>query len=422
MSRNANGSDGGPHLPQARADDIQAELARILASHHFRGSRRCQLLLRRITEQSILGDIPSLKERKLGIEVFGRLADYDTNQDPIVRATAVEIRKRLAQYYLEAGHESGPRIDLAPGSYVAEFRFDLPPAAPFPPPETRLPPWRSNRRSWLWGIGVICLVAVLPATAYLAQSPGWKRSEFDQLWDPVLKAPGPVLVCVGLQAAYNLRSAQAQDVVQGILEPSLLPAAQAHKAIREQDLVLLKDRYVALDDAVCLVRLASLLDAYRKPYRIRAERSTSFADLRDTPAVLIGAFDNQWTLREAGQMRFSFSKDSEHDTGMVRDRLHPENTDWKLTNYWPNWDIPVDYAIVTRMLDTTTDRPVMIAAGLTQYGTIGGGEFLSNRQYFVQAARQFPKGWQKKNLQIVLRVPVVNRVSGRPQILATHVW
>jgi hypothetical protein len=28
-------------------------------------------------------------------------ADYDTNQDPIVRASAAEIRKRIAQHYHE---------------------------------------------------------------------------------------------------------------------------------------------------------------------------------------------------------------------------------------------------------------------------------------------------------------------------------
>jgi len=82
----------------------------------------------------------------------------------------------------------------------------------------------------------------------------------------------------------------------------------------------------------------------------------------------------------------------------------------------------VDYAIVTRMVDNTSDRPVIIAAGLTQYGTIGAGEFLSNPSYFSEAARRLPKDWPKKNLQIVLSVPVVNRISGRPRVLATNVW
>jgi hypothetical protein len=237
----------------------------------------------------------------------------------------------------------------------------------------------------------------------------------------VLKAPGTVLICLGLQAAYNLRSAQAQDEVQGLIPPR--EGRAARQPIREEDLILLADRYVALDDALCLVRLTSLLDGYRKPYRVRAaQRSTSFADLRDTSAVLIGAFDNPWTLRTADQLRFTFRKDSEQDTGMVHDSQHPENSGWKLVKYWPKWDVPLDYAIVTRMLDTTTDRPVIIAAGLTQYGTIGAGEFLSNQDYFSEAARRLPRDWQKKNLQIVLSVPVVNRISGRPRVLATHVW
>ena len=107
---------------------------------------------------------------------------------------------------------------------------------------------------------------------------------------------------------------------------------------------------------------------------------------------------------------------------MVFDNQHPENSAWKLSKYWPNWDVPVDYAIVTRMLDTSTDHPIVIAAGLTQYGTIGAGEFLSNPAYFSAAARRLPQGWQKKNLQVVLSVPVVNRISGRPRVLATHVW
>lgn len=405
-----------PHLPPDKADDVRAELEHVLGSPLFRSSRRCQHLLRRITEQTLAGDIDSLKERALGIEVFGRPADYDTSQDPVVRASAAEIRKKLAQYYQEPGHEAELHIDLPPGSYVAEFHFHAPKEAVVTAQLVTAP---RPRRRYVWIAATLGVIGVAILVLTLSQG-NWKRSDLDQLWDPVLKAPGPVLVCVGLQAAYNLRSAQAQDAIQGILPQHLDNAAAP--AIRAQDLVLLRDRYVAMDDALCLVRLTSLMERYHKPYRIRAERSMSFADLRDTPAVLIGAFDNPWTLRTGGQLRFTFTKDGEHDTGMVFDRQHPEKTDWKLTNYWPNWDIPFDYAIVTRMLDTTTDRLVVIAAGLTQYGTIGAGEFLSNPEYFAEAARQLPRDWRKKNLQIVLRVPVVNRTSGRPQVLVTHIW
>jgi hypothetical protein len=411
MSRKPDLQVPVPRLPPEKEEQVRAELDRVLGSALFRGSRRCHSLLRRITELSVAGETDSLKERALGVDVFGRPADYDTGDDPVVRASAAEIRKKLAQYYQEAGHESDVRIELPAGSYLADFHWIEKPARPVPTVKTK-----TNRRTVI-AIAAAAGMVVLGAGLAL----NWRASDLDRLWGPVIRTPGTVLVCVGLQAAYNLRSAQAQDAIQGIIPPPPNAAAAPHP-ISDEDLVLFRDRYVALDDALCMVRLTSLLDRYRKPYRIRAERSMSFADLRDTPSVLIGAFDNPWTLRTADQLRFTFRKDSEKDTGMVYDSQHPENAQWKLSGYWPNWDVPVDYAIVTRMVDTTSDRPCIIAAGLTQYGTIGAGEFLSNEEYFSEAARRLPKDWPKKNLQIVLSVPVVNRTSGRPRILATHVW
>ena len=413
MSRKPDLQLPAPGLPPDKAEEVLAELERVLGSPHFRGTRRCQTLLRRITEQTVAGHADCLKERSLGMEVFGRPSDYDTSQDPVVRASAAEIRKKLAQYYQETGRDSHTRIELPAGSYLADFHFiSEKPATPVSQAKPH------NRATLVVGAAVTAALVILAA---ILAVPNLHHSDLDDLWGPVLKTPGPVLVCVGLQAAYNWRSAQAQDEIQGIIQAPASAAAKG-RPMREEDLVLLRDRYVAVDDALCLVRLTSLLERHRKPYRIRGERSTSFADLRDTPAVLIGAFDNPWTLRTGGQLRFTFTKDSEHDTGMVHDSQHPDKSDWRLSQYWPNWDIPVDYAIVTRMVDTTSDRPVVIAAGLTQYGTMGAGEFLSNEEYFSEAARQLPKNWPKKNLQIVLSVPVVNRISGRPRVLATHVW
>lgn len=413
MSRRPDARVPTAPLPPEKTEIVLAELDRVLASPHFRGSRRCQILLRRITELTLAADAESLKERSLGVEVFERAPDYDTSQDPVVRATAAEIRKKLAQYYVEAGHESETRIELPSGSYFTEFHFvDTKEVNPVLPPA----PVRFRRPA----VRALKVAAAIGAAAGLTLiALNWRHSELEDLWGPLVKAPGQVLVGVGLQAAYNVRSAQAQDEIQGVVRRP--PTAVAHP-IQADDLVLLRDRYVALYDALCLVRVTSMLEKYGKPYRIRAEHSMSFADLRDTPAVLIGAFDNPWTLRASGQLRFTFSKDSEHDVGMVRDSQQPGNTQWKLMNYWPEWDIPMDYAIVTRMVDNTTDRPVIIAAGLTQYGTIGAGEFVTRPEYFSEAARRLQNNWQRKNLQFVLSVPVVNRISGRPRILATHVW
>src|SRR5579862_3586787 len=111
--------------------EIQAQLERILANPLFKNSKRYPNLLRYVVERTLDGHPGELKERTLGIEVFAREPDYDTNLDPVVRTTAAEIRKRLAQYYQDPNRETELRIDLPLGSYAARFQAPVEkPAAP----------------------------------------------------------------------------------------------------------------------------------------------------------------------------------------------------------------------------------------------------------------------------------------------------
>src|SRR5271156_2677648 len=102
---------------------IQEQVERLLRNSHFNQSRRFPSFLRFVIEQTLLGQTDLLKERTLGIEIFGRSADYDTASDPIVRVTAAEIRKRIALYYQEPGHEVEIRVSLPAGSYVPQFHW-----------------------------------------------------------------------------------------------------------------------------------------------------------------------------------------------------------------------------------------------------------------------------------------------------------
>src|ERR1039458_1027121 len=97
---------------------INEQLDRLLKSSFFSNSKRYPALLSHVVTRALEGQTSELKERALGIEVFDRAADYDTNIDPVVRITAGEIRKRLAQYYCEPEHEGELRIELRSGSYV----------------------------------------------------------------------------------------------------------------------------------------------------------------------------------------------------------------------------------------------------------------------------------------------------------------
>src|SRR5579863_1427847 len=103
----------GYWLPNNEAErrTVREQLERVLASPLFANSKRYPALLRFVVEESLHGRSENLKERTLGIEVFKRDSHYDTNADPVVRVTAGEVRKRLAQYYYEQGREFEVHIE-----------------------------------------------------------------------------------------------------------------------------------------------------------------------------------------------------------------------------------------------------------------------------------------------------------------------
>jgi len=113
---------------------ISKQLDVILESQTFKGSRRSQDFLKFVVEKSLSGQFGDLKERILGIEIFGRSVTYDTSQDAIVRVTARDVRKRLGQYYEKFGSDGEFRIDLQPGSYIPEFSRITAPAVTFVTP------------------------------------------------------------------------------------------------------------------------------------------------------------------------------------------------------------------------------------------------------------------------------------------------
>jgi hypothetical protein len=118
--------EGVKHADQAAADVepavIRSSMEEILLSAPFCTSKQCQEMLRYVVEKTLKHERESLRERVIGIEVFGKHNDYDTSEDPVVRVRAADIRKRLAQYYQNPAHaNTRVRIEIPSGSYVAAF-------------------------------------------------------------------------------------------------------------------------------------------------------------------------------------------------------------------------------------------------------------------------------------------------------------
>lgn len=118
---------------QCHAELVRAELERIVESTAFRSSRRSREFLRHVIELSLTGTFTDLKERVIGAALYGRPNDYDTASDAIVRVTASDTRRRLAEYYSAAGDKPLVRIQLTAGSYVPNFEIQPDPGEPLLP-------------------------------------------------------------------------------------------------------------------------------------------------------------------------------------------------------------------------------------------------------------------------------------------------
>jgi hypothetical protein len=100
---------------------LRRHLKDIIEGPAFKGSHRSGQFLKYIVDQSIAGHFDSLKERLIGVELFGRSPSYDTGEDAIVRVTASDVRKRLLQHYGRNGIHSEFRVSLPLGSYIPEI-------------------------------------------------------------------------------------------------------------------------------------------------------------------------------------------------------------------------------------------------------------------------------------------------------------
>ncbi len=195
------------------------QLERLLNDPLFMHSRHFPNMLRYVVEQTLEGNASQIRERIIGIEVFGRGSSYDTNADPVVRMTAREIRNRLARYYQDPNHSCELRIDLPTGSYVPTFclRDDL------VLPHEIAPVAVLGRRGTvvrLRKIGfAVLLFALGLGTGVLlvlrlhdVEAP---PNALDLFWAPFVQGKGLITICMG-----DPKAAKIPETDSDLLQPS----------------------------------------------------------------------------------------------------------------------------------------------------------------------------------------------------------
>ncbi len=408
---------------------VRAELELVLASHQFCNSKRYPALLRYVVEKTLDGLVDDLKERTLGIDVFHRPADYDTNTDTVVRYTAGEVRKRLAVYFHEHEPGSGIQISLPAGSYVPEFFREaadseqdlsvptldarsvdsyqlLPEAAstlsavpasqpltlrrePLPDSIPRLPVAASNGR---WYVLAIALLLVIGGMTW--KYTGDRPTAVDQFWAQTLHEPGKTLMCTGGVVFENNNFSGTHTAGKEIEYP-----------------------FVSMQIVSSISQISGLLERGGATYEVRAASSLPLTDMRERPIILFGGYNNQWTMRLLRPLRFHFSP--EPQPGIV-DMEHP-NVRWA-RDQSQSYASTDDYALFARFRDTTTGSLVVVVAGLGRNGTEVASQFVTSPHYMRLLREKAGRGLATSNIEVILKTSVIGGRTGAPTIEALHLW
>jgi hypothetical protein len=403
--------------PQSDEDRqaVHDAMENILASSQFSNSKRYPALLRYVVDQTLAGNGDQIKERTVGVEVFGRVPDYDTATDTVVRYTASEVRKRLALFY-QTAPDAPVKISLSTRSYLPEFHR-LAEAAnttegngqPYSaldvnrescerrilPPDDGIEVRGARHASSARLVWILCVA--FGACSVLGVLWTWQAhhaQSMHRFWSPILGNHEPVIISAG----------------------SILFATDSKIGTQPGD--SLKDNsYLSFENGLAMGRVAALVNANNAEYRVKSSTETTLDQIREKPVILVGAYNNLWSQRLLAPLRFHFNVRSDE---AILDSSHPAKR-WARDPSKPFTDTP-DYAIVARFRSTSTDGMVVVLAGLQRFGTDAASQFVVSSRLLDNLDSRIGSDWTDKNVEVVVRVEVVDGKAGVPTIEDTYVW
>lgn len=440
---------------------VRKHLTEVAEGAAFKGSHRSAQFLRYVVEQAIEGHLDSLKERVIGVELFGRSPAYDTGEDAIVRVTASDVRKRLLQHYGQYGAPSGLRITLPLGSYVPVITHEngqlVTGASAAPAGDSRHLPRagkagdlepdhgaahvssdareekdepRNPRRRFWWMAAAAILCA---ASLFIG---GQLLGRFEAL------TPNPVLT--GSPWRVFLNSSHLTHIV--FSDPAMVevqeltghqisasdyanrqylpdPKTLSPEVSRASSVILLDGISAAVDPPIA-VAIATLGQALARKLQVDSARNLRMPDLQtDDNFVFLGSpRSNPWTSLFSDQLdfRFVFNKDAGQEIiHNYRPRAH-ERADYLPTAM--GGGTGESYAIVALVQNLDQNGQVLLLAGVDAEGTEAAGRFVTDLPRFTRALDQCgeTRPWASRHFEFLLRL---NTMAGSPHntdVVACH--
>jgi len=424
----------------SQADTFRKHVQKIIESPALKSSKRSQEFLKFIVARALDGRFDELKERTLGVELFGRSPSYDTGEDAIVRVTACDVRKRLLQFYTSEGDHAELRIDLPPGSYIPEFiaaNAALPELTespedpstltlktPAPAPQGKASSAASLKR---WSAYALIFVAMSSALLLSLQYSRPDVSLKNILpWSAVFQTNGqtqiifcdPEIVTVQriLDYSVTLSDYANQRFWPAPLKPELQSVMQA---------VSFRGVSIAAVDAAIATKISSLVVPGGK-YHVDTHpaRSVRSADFKtEDNFILFGSpRSNPWLELYQEQLDFRFEFDQARKFEFIRNR-NPRSGE--AASYLPTaqgWGTGQAYAIVALVKNPNQRGHVLILAGSNAEATEAAGRFTTNLDLLSQTMKShgIDPGGPPQPFEILLRVSTMAGSPNRFEIIACH--
>ena len=421
-------------------DCVLAELARLLASHHFKGSRRCSDFLDHVVRKTLKGDSGSLKERILGVELFNRKTNYDTNSDPIVRATAGEVRKRIAQHYQES-ESSFLRIVLPVGIYIPRFSADedasqnagadvsvtpLPLPAPLPafsPTRENViePVLSSQRTKSPMRIGVYAFLTVVFLASLIlfgkremiaprpAQSPQ-VYSALRTFWQPFVSSQADTVAVF--------------SEVKHHTGPNSLGSTKLPSAIKFGNMA--SPGFSGVGEVMGMHALDGAIYSLHGNLRAKRSRFFTFDDAQNENVIFLGSPLTNPALaliQNTRDFTFQIVSTPSGDPALAIVNNQPMPGEPKEFLATPD-TIPIknDYAIIALYRGLRPRTSVLVLAGITTFGTQAAAEFVSREDSLksLMSKVRVSRNGEIEPFEAVISVRIDDEVPGEEQIVAVH--
>ena len=387
-------------------DERWVLVLRIAENRLFGKASQLRDILLYICGRALTETEPTIREYDIGCHALGRKADFNPNEDNIVRVQVSHLRKKLQEYFATEGSREHLQIWIPKGSYVPRFEAKpLAEAAAEPEIQREVP----RKRSWRNGIAwILPGIAVGVLLTFLALKQMRATSGVDPIlrdaWHPFARLETDVLLSV----ATPLNLVMVPDGHQTYGSPTYPAPPEAYSWFRQHRPLspgmalgmTLTDNMLGVGTMNAVVTTVNTLRTLGTSYQILPERVAALAAMRGRNTILFGApVDSEAISRTMENTPLQVSYDAGLKEFVIKDRqsgriLPPEkDSDGKFSAV---------YGLITVLNADRDGLGMVVFSGITSGGTQGAAEFFSSpeklrafRQLLAgEGVRGFPSAYQ----------------------------